>query len=354
MRYNLFLLTFLVAGLTAATAEAKTKTAKKASVPATTENTDTLPSLDLLRTRPTQLAPAPAIQPASAAMVSAPSTTTFSAPPRVVAAPAAAPAAMSAPTMATAPAMPAPAGAPGPAAPFKTHGFVEAGANFHNLSKNYDNWSGEYIKGEIQTDPKNRWNALLLNQREFGETGNYGAIGNTHDWNEDWYTSLSAGASTSGFFLPRYRVDGFVNRKWLPSRQLITTAGLGYYKARDNHKDYSAFLGATYYFVDPWIVQGGVRFNISDPGSVNSTSQFVAVTQGRDQEHFLTLRYGFGKEAYQITGPGAVLSDFNSQTVSLEWRQWWGKDWGTNLLGEQYFSKNYDRSGITLGVFGEF
>ena len=242
-----------------------------------------------------------------------------------------------------------------PTVAFTPSGFIEWGANADYVSHNYGNWLGEYLKGEVQTDPNNRWNAQILNQREFGSTGEYGNIGNTHTFNEDWFSSVTAGIGNGGLYLPRYRIDGFINRKWLDDRQLITTFGLGIDGAMDNiHKDQSVFLGATYYFKARWIVQGGIRINDSTPGDVYSTSQFIAMTQGKDKEYFITLRFGFGHEAYQVIGAGQTLENFPSQQLSLNWRKWVGQDWGLNLIGEQYHNPNYNRTGITLGVFKDF
>ncbi len=238
---------------------------------------------------------------------------------------------------------------------FQSTGMVEAGANYHNVTDGFGDWFGQYIRGEIQTDRNDRWNAEALHQREFGSTGFYGAIGNTHVFNEDWYSVVNIGAGADADFLPRYRVDAFINRKWLSKRQLVTTIGLGEYKAMDGHRDRSLFLGSSYYFQTvPWIIQGGIRFNNSDPGSVNSTSHFVAVTQGRNKEHFITLRYGFGEEAYQIIDSGQTLSDFDSQVVSLQVKKWVGEDWGFNTQAERYHNPNYDRTGFTFGLFKEF
>jgi len=247
---------------------------------------------------------------------------------------------------------PAPVAAP-PAA-FVPTGYVEAGGDFHSVTNHFGDWAGEYLKGQVQSDASNSWNGEALNQREFGATGAYGDIGNTHIFNEDWYTSVTAGAGDGGIYLPRYRLDAFLNKKWLDNRQFITTVGLGFDKAVDDHHDASAFLGATYYFQAPWIIQGGIRFNRSDPGNANSTSQFVAVTEGTNKHHFITLRYGFGEEAYQIIGPSTTLSDFHSQQLSLELRQWLSDDWGFNALGERYHNPSYDRTGITLGIFKDF
>src|SRR5882672_4507056 len=123
------------------------------------------------------------------------------------------------------------------------------------------------MKTEIQSDEKNRWNLLLLNQDEFDDNGQFVSLGNVHNFNEDWFSNISLGFGGDGFFLPEHRIDAFINRKWLDRKQLITTLGIGEYDAMDVHEDKSVFLGATYYFETPWIVQGGVRFNESDPGS---------------------------------------------------------------------------------------
>jgi YaiO family outer membrane protein len=237
---------------------------------------------------------------------------------------------------------------------FKPTGYVEAGGDYHWLTNHFGSWSGTYVKGEVQTDPSNRWSAEEINQREFGSGGVYGDIGNTHVFNDDWYSSVTVGGGGIATFLPRLRTDGFINRKWLEQRQLVTTFGLGADKFQDGHRDASAYLGATYYIDAFWNAQGGVRFNNSNPGGVHSASAFVAVTEGSAQHHFITLRYGFGKEAYQILSAGNSISDFNSQQVSLELRQWLGEKWGFDVRGEEYHNPNYNRIGLNLGVFKEF
>src|SRR5690606_18143448 len=113
-----------------------------------------------------------------------------------------------------------------------TKGYVEIGGNYHHVSDDFGNWFGQYIKGEIQLDPDNRWYGEVLLQREFRDDGYFVSVGNTHTFNEDWYSDLSIGAANDGFFLPQYRVDGYLNRKFLPKRQFVATVGAGFYKAR--------------------------------------------------------------------------------------------------------------------------
>lgn len=231
--------------------------------------------------------------------------------------------------------------------------FVEAGSSYESLSNNFGSWSGGFIRGVV-TSGKNNWNAEINGQREFGDAGVYMAAGDTYTLNSDWYGSLTLGSSVGGFFWPRFRVDGFLNRKWAARKQFITTIGVGYDAAKDVHRDHTAYLGTVYYFERPWIIEDGVHFNVSNPGTAFSASGFVAVTEGRNKRHYITLNVGFGEEAYQLIGPTTVLNRFPSQTASLTWRQWFGKNWGFNLVSDFYHNPFYHRGGTSLGFFREF
>jgi YaiO family outer membrane protein len=231
--------------------------------------------------------------------------------------------------------------------------FVEAGGSYQTLSNGFGLWGAGYVRGVVSKG-MNTWSAELNGQREFGDAGVYLAAADVHTFNSRWYGVLTLGSSLGGFFLPRFRADGFLNRKWSSRKQLITTLGFGYDVAKDAHRDHSVFIGTTYYFEKPWIIEEGLRLNVSDPGAVVSPSGFVAATQGRNKQHYLTLNAGFGEEAYQLIGPHAVLTRFPSQTAALTWRQWAGKDWGFDLVVNFYHSPFYHRGGGSFGFFKEF
>jgi YaiO family outer membrane protein len=231
--------------------------------------------------------------------------------------------------------------------------YFEAGGDYLTLTNGFGYWAGGYARGVV-TEGKNIWNAEVNGQHEFGDAGVYLAAGDTYNFNPDWYGSLTVGSSAGGFFWPRLRGDGFINRKWMARRQLITTFGFGYYASKDVHRDHSFFVGSTYYFTKPWILEEGIRFNVSNPGSVFSPASFVAVTQGRNQQHYITVRAGFGVEAYQLVGPTVALNDFQSRTFTAIWRQWLGTNWGVNLVGDYYHSPFYLRGGASIGFFREF
>jgi YaiO family outer membrane protein len=231
--------------------------------------------------------------------------------------------------------------------------FVESGGSYEALSNGFGYWGSGYVRGVVSMG-MNTWSAEMNGQHEFGHAGVYLAASDLHTFSPRWYAALTLGSSAGGFFLPRFRADGFVNRKWSARKQFITTLGFGYDIAKDAHRDHSVFIGTTYYAEKPWIIEDGLRLNVSDPGAVVSPSGFIAVTQGRNKQHYVTLNTGFGEEAYQLIGPNRVLNRFPSQTAALTWRQWAGKDWGFDLVVNFYHSPFYHRGGGSFGFFKEF
>ena len=231
--------------------------------------------------------------------------------------------------------------------------FVEVGSSYLQLSNGFGHWSGGYARG-IFAEGNNTWSGEINGQHEFGDAGVYLAAGDTYNFNPDWYASLTLGSSTGGFFWPRFRADTFVNHKLLSRKQLVATFGYGYYAAKDVHRDQSLFLGTDYYFQKPWIIEEGIRFTISDPNSVFSPAGFVAVTEGTNKHHYVNVNAGFGEEAYQLAAPSTVLTRFQSQSLTVTWRQWTGKNWGFNFVADYYHSPFYQRGGGSFGLFKEF
>ena len=231
--------------------------------------------------------------------------------------------------------------------------YVEIGSSAFQLTNGFGPWNGGYVRGSVAAG-NDILNGEVSGQHEFGDSGTYFAIGDTHNFGASSYASLTLGSSEGGFFLPRLRGDAFFSHKWMARKQLITTAGFGYYEAKDPHRDHSFFVGTTYYFGKPWILEDGVRFNVSNPGKVFSPSGFLALTQGRNKQHYVVLRLGYGEEAYQLIGPASELSDFRSETATVTWRQWIGQNWGINWVADYYGNPYYKRAGTTFGFFKEF
>ena len=69
------------------------------------------------------------------------------------------------------------------------------------------------------------------------------ALSDTLILDRHWYGSLAVGAGDGASYLPRYRIDGFIHRKWLDDLSLVTSIGMGHYRAPDAHKDDHLSLG---------------------------------------------------------------------------------------------------------------
>lgn len=230
---------------------------------------------------------------------------------------------------------------------------VQVSAGMQHLSGDYGDWHDVTLRGDWSL-PGHVLQGELSAHRRFGASGTYLGVGDTYTFNEDWYGSATVGAGDGAFYLPDYRVDLALNRKFLADRRLVATLGAGCYKAPDGHSDRSVLLGAAYYFESPWIAEGGVRFNESAPGSVRTRQQFLAVTWGRHKADLVTARVGWGGEGYLATGPATQLVDFRSREASLAWRHWFSAHTGLLLAANRYSNPLYRRVGITFGLFHDF
>lgn len=230
---------------------------------------------------------------------------------------------------------------------------LELSTGAQRLTNGFGNWRDVTLKGAYGLD-KHLFQGELSAHRRFGEDGVFLGLSDTYTFNEDWYGSLAVGVGDGAFYLPRYRVDGTIYRKFLPNRNLVGSVGLGYYKAPGGNSDQSISLGAAYYFEAPWIVEGGIRLNRSSPGSVDTQQQFVAVTYGRNKQDLVTARYGWGDEGYLAVAANRQLVNFESREASVSWRHWLNPRTGVLVGANRYSNPSYRRSGVTVGVFHDF
>jgi YaiO family outer membrane protein len=233
-------------------------------------------------------------------------------------------------------------------------GSLEFGAGYSAMSTGYNAGNQTYLHADIEKSPKTELSGDVVRAQDFGDAGYLFIGGVSHDFTGSFYGDLHMGGSSGGFFLPVFTVEGSLHKKWLSQKQLFTSFGMGYDRAKDEHRDTRLLASTSYYFGHPWMLESGVTFNLSAPGTVFSHSQYLAIRQGRNDRYFVTLRGEFGNEAYQITGVNTSISDFRSRSVSLTWRQWVRAGWGFNLGGQYYSNPYFQRKGGQLGIFKHF
>lgn len=234
--------------------------------------------------------------------------------------------------------------------PFRS---VELTVGGQKLTNGFGDWRDVTLRGAYEVGD-HVLQLELASKRQFGESGVFLGLADTYTFNQDWYGSLSVGAGDGAFYLPTYRVDGSLYRKFLEKRNLVASLGAGYYKAPAGNVDRNINVGATYYFDGPWIVEGGVRFNNSRPGSIDTRQQFASVTYGRVRQYLITARYGQGGEGYQTVAQNTQLVNFKSKEASLSWRYWLDSQSGFLISGEHYRNPNYSRRGANIGFFHQY
>lgn len=222
-----------------------------------------------------------------------------------------------------------------------------------SLSGDYGPWRELGIRGLYRTGP-HLLGGELANMRRFDEDGNYLGLGNTVVLDPHWYGTLSLGAGDGASYLPRYRVDGFIHRKWLQDLSLVTSLGLGHYRSPLDYTDDKISLGLTAYLPSTWVVQAEARINRSNPGTIDTRQYFMAATWGQAGQTRITGRYGWGEEGYQTLGADKLVSRFSSHQSTLLVQHWLGGDWGIRGRVERYKNPFYTRDGLQLGIFKEW
>lgn len=230
---------------------------------------------------------------------------------------------------------------------------LELSAGAQNLSGNNDSWRNLTLRG-VYSLSSHVLQGELTRDRRYGVDGTFVGLSDTYTFNEDWYGSLALGVGDGAFYLPNYRVDATLYRKLLPNRNLVASIGAGYYEAPTGYTDKSLSLGLVYYFEAPWIVEGGIRRNTSNPGDVTTHQQFVALTYGRTKQNLVTGRYGWGREGYLAVANNAQLVNFTSREASLVWRHWLDDKTGVLVGINRYTNPSYNRSGFNVGLFHDF
>lgn len=230
---------------------------------------------------------------------------------------------------------------------------IELSTGYQNLTAGLGSWRDLSLKGTYGLPSHVLQGEISVNRR-FNKEGVFVGLGDTYTINEDWYANVAVGFGDGAFYLPKYRVNATLYKKWLPQRNLVTSIGVGKYKAPDGHVDNSLALGVVYYFDAPWVAEFGLNANSSNPGAIKTQQQFLALTYGRAKENLVTVRHAWGNEGYQTIATNAQLVNFASKESSVSWRHWFAPRTGVSLSANRYTNPFYIRSGMNIGIFHDF
>jgi YaiO family outer membrane protein len=233
---------------------------------------------------------------------------------------------------------------------------VDVGGAVSELTHGYGNWESATGRLVYEPAPGNTTYAEVSLAREFSETGEIVSLGHVHELAQVWILTGFITAGGGGDFEPEYKVDLSLGRKLLSDLNLVGTVGVSADRFRDGHTDQALVASLAWYRIPLWVLEGGVRFNWSNPGDVAGRRYYAAATWGQEGKDFIAVRGETGNEAYQVIGPapGQALVNFDSQLASVTWRHWLGSDHGFVVGGEVYHNPAYDRFTVSGAAFFQF
>ena len=91
---------------------------------------------------------------------------------------------------------------------------------------------------------------------------------------------------------------------------------VNYFDAKDFHSDIGYRFEVIYHTDAAWVLQGGVTYNVSDPGSIGSLSGFGAVSYVLPRARIVSLRLGMGDQAYQAVRGDDFRVDVTSRATN--------------------------------------
>jgi YaiO family outer membrane protein len=225
------------------------------------------------------------------------------------------------------------------------------GATGH-MTNGYGPSNGSALRGMLVTDQGVVQGSIEQLSR-FGYTGKYGTASLTRDISPDYYMTVGAGLGSSELF-SRWRVDVNGYRKFGPDQRFV--AGLGTYYAKgqdDGRSDQGVSLNGIAYF-NNLVLEAGWRFNQANPGLIAGPSQYVAATVGNDNTQALVLSAIHTREAYQVLSTGTELANYESYTVTAQWRQRITPSWMLLIGGTYYENPYYIRTIAEAGLRWSF
>lgn len=226
---------------------------------------------------------------------------------------------------------------------------VEAHALYQTVSNDYGDWSGIYARAVFPAARQTLF-ADVLALRAFGEQGIQGGLAHRYDWTDRWFHLLGGSVGDGAPIFPRYRADGLIGRKWGESRAVQTVLGASVVQSVEDLRDKAVIGAITWYAPHNLVLESGIRYNTSSPGSIKSHRiHGLAMYTPSDRRTF-SARFIGGTEGWQILNVSTTLTHFASQEAALAWRERLGASTALSLQLDMYHNPYYTRSGVTLGV----
>ena len=234
------------------------------------------------------------------------------------------------------------------------HTTLEALGASGKLSAGLPDAEALILRGTWDFGGSNLLHAEVLEENKFGSHGGGVGVGFVKVLSPDWFMAGSVALGHGGANWATTQVDVEVSTKWTEARNIVTRAALYQARFEGDRSDRGLRLAFVDYLPNAVVLEAGITFNVSEPGSVHSQMPFISATVGHEGEQYVSLRYSSGSEAYQAIGTNQQLVDFRSHSLGLGWRRWVNRQWGFIVQAEHYSNPSYERNTLGVGIFTQW
>lgn len=196
---------------------------------------------------------------------------------------------------------------------------------------------------------KDTWRFSASHDKRFGDAGIGIGAGYTYYWNSGY--SLSAGLSTgTGEVIhPRYAIGITGGKDVLPG--LLASLSYLRWQSRDRSRFDAFMIGATWYAADHWIIGGGGRAQLGQPGSEWSLSADFGLTYVVYLNTYVSAGFTISDVSYQLatSPPGTAVVEYSDSSYRLSVTKYINPTMGLSGLLE--YSPFWDSTWLTLRFF---
>jgi YaiO family outer membrane protein len=189
---------------------------------------------------------------------------------------------------------------------------IEAGVGLGSYPDEFAH--SEFASLSVSRPFKDTWRFSASHDKRFGDSGIGVGAGYSYYWRSGYNLSVGVSTGTGEVIHPRYAV-GITGGKNVLSNLSLSLSYLRW-QARDDSRSDAFMIGATWYAAGHWIIGGGARANLGQPGSEWSFSADFGVTYAVYRNTYVSAGFTVADVAYQLatSPPGTAVIEYSDSS----------------------------------------
>lgn len=207
----------------------------------------------------------------------------------------------------------------------------------------------EFASLAVSRPFKDTWRFSASHDKRFENSGIGLGAGYSRYWSSGYNISVGLSTGTSEGIHPRYAIGLTGGKNVLPNL-LVSVSYLRWQSRIDSRSD-GFMVGATWYALAHWIVGGGFRADLGQPGSQWSFSGDFGVTYAVYRNTYIGLGVTFADVAYlpALNPPGASVVEYSASSFRVSASKFINPTMGLSAMFD--YSPFWDSTWLTFRFF---